>query len=157
MPYELERFGGPGKVSGFRIRLLGRFCFREGLAIWEQCHPDRLRSQLYYIDLAETSDIPEDAVAWLAMFLRWAEESGVSVRLTNAKPEHADWLSAVGICEAGTALDPANPASLRGAFVADLDASISDIGDVTLEQVAIASHHHGDNALDGGAAAAAGD
>jgi hypothetical protein len=157
MPFDLEQFGGIGRVNGFRIHLHGRFCFKEGLAIWQHCHPDRLRSQLYYIDLADTTDLPEDAVAWLAMFLRWAAEAGVSVRLINAKPEHSEWLGAVGITSTGTALDPEHPASLREMFGTELNAEVLDLGDVTLEHIAIASHHSQDGQDESGSIAAGGD
>jgi hypothetical protein len=138
MPFEIERFGGSGTVSGFRIRLRGHFCFKEGLDIWQSCHPSRVRSQLYYLDLAEVTELPEDAVAWLSLFLRWAEEAGVSVRLVNAAAEHVQWLGAVGITEDGTAIGNERPGRLRKVYDLSKSASAMDLGDVTLEQIAVA-------------------
>jgi ABC-type transporter Mla MlaB component len=139
MPFDIERFGGTGTVRGFHIRLRGRFCFKEGLAIWQLCHPNNARCQLYYIDLAEVTELPEDAVAWLSLFLRWAEEAGVSVRLVNAAPEHVEWLGAVGITEDGTAIGNEQQGRLRKVYDLGTNASVMDLGDVTLEQIAIAS------------------
>lgn len=139
MPFEIERFGGSGTVNGLRIRLRGRFCFKEGLAIWQSCHPNKVRCQLYYLDLAEVTEIPDDAVAWLSLFLRWAEEAGVSVRLVNAAPEHVEWLGAVGITESGTAMGAERPGRLRKVYGLSKGASAMDLADVTLEQISIAS------------------
>jgi ABC-type transporter Mla MlaB component len=148
MPFEIERFGGNGRVNGCRVRLRGRFCFKEGLAIWRLCHPHAFRCQLYYVDLAEVTELPEDAVAWLSMFLRWAEEAGVSVRLVNAGPQLAEWLGAVGITEHGTAAGGDGYGRLRKVYNHTGNNSAIELGDVTLEQISIASLHDGKSEVD---------
>lgn len=148
MPFDIERFGGNGTVNGCRVRLRGRFCFKEGLAIWKLCHPHTFRCQLYYLDLAEVTELPEDAVAWLSMFLRWAEEAGVSVRLVNARPQVAEWLAAVGITEHGTAVGSEGYGRLRKVYNHTGNDSAIELGDVTLEQIAIASIRQDNPELD---------
>lgn len=139
MTFDIERFGGEGTVKSLRIHLRGHFCFKEGLDLWQTVHPRKQLCQIYYVDMAGVDDLTEDGVAWIRMFLRWAEGTGVSVRIIDASPAHLALLGEAGISENGTAIDHDGP-SFRKGHGTQRSPSTEDIGEVTLEQIALLSH-----------------
>lgn len=113
MPFVIERFGGTSYVRGARIQIRDGFTLSDGLEICQLCHPTQGRFQLFFFDFSGITTLNEDVVAWLSLFLRWAEEAGISARLQNLTTMHRDQLARIGISEHGTAMCDVRTDSFR--------------------------------------------
>src|SRR3990172_1689586 len=137
MTYNIELFGEEGGVRIVRVHLRGNFSFKDGSAVWETCRPEQLRCQVYYLDLAQVTGLQENGIAWLRLFLRWARESGCSVRIVNAPLMLRSQLARAGISVSGTALDYEELQNHKLGEAASREAA-TYLADVTSDDLALA-------------------
>lgn len=103
MNISVERTGDLGAVQSVTVRVSGRFGFKTGCDIWEACQPELRGYRIYYLDLARTTVLHDNGIAWLRMFLGWARNAGRSVRIRNATPQMRIELAKAGVSITGTA------------------------------------------------------
>jgi ABC-type transporter Mla MlaB component len=79
------------------VRLSGHVTFKDGCELWRTQHPDYWSHRVYYVDLSRVTSFSENGIAWLRIFLRWAETAGFDVRLVNATASVQANLLAAGL------------------------------------------------------------
>jgi hypothetical protein len=99
----------------------GRLDVAMGALFWELCQPDACPYRRYVFDLGGVTEVRFSGIVWLRMFLRWARDGGVTVRLVQARRELEDLCVSAGIsienhCYATIADPPVDVGVLREAF-----------------------------------------
>lgn len=89
------------------LSVTGCFDLSLGFALWQYCQPEEYRYQSYVFNLSGVSELRDSGLAWLRMFVKWAQQEEATVRLI-IRPEIKEEFVAAGLnVEDGTALSEA--------------------------------------------------